>query len=780
MPSSNSSFSSSSIRPGTNLLAASVGRGRGLFAAALAAASALAADPLYFDGPEVVKLDWATGSPRAADFNGDGLTDIAIINSDRARIEILLQRKDGVKPGEPEKTSREDRWNPILEVSRFDKQPLVIGHAAFALAVGDWNGDRKPDLAAITDDDKLVLRMQDGKGGWTLKKDFALDSTSEDTEVLAAADLNADGRTDLALLTSTRLMVLLQKEKAGDWADPQTYALGESGCAGLHVADLNADSKPDLFYTAPEGDALLVRLQQEDRSFGEEWRIEIPASRHWLHPVRLGGGKTGVAWIQNETGMIEVARLTQAKAEPDSDRASTIRHAMPPTESKGGAVAYGDLTGDGNADVIMSEPKSARLWLFSGTKGGAFSQGREFPILGGVESLLIADADGDKKSEVILLSNTEKAVGIAKWHEGRLSYPEIVYQAKEGETLLTLAHGSIGAIAGAVHAVVEVKSKPQLLTIAPKDKKFAVSSLELTALTGSNRVSALRVLDANQDGKGDLAVFSSIGAMQVLLSTGDAKTPFKRVEGIPDTFVSKLTPGALTTGDLDGDGKDEFVIAREQLARVFRVGADGKASIVEQFNAPDASAQIHTALLNRDADKKLRVTLIDTAHSKLYELAAGTDGVYRSQHSHPLPAMTPDLIRLVNQRLLLLGKSSFQITPLDGDSLQLETVRTFDSELKDTQPSDLIAAGFSGLDTDDLALLDTARSRVIEFFQPDSKTQEWASSMHFRIFETDPHFRGKSGRENEPHDYTALDLNNDGKLDLVLLCHDRALFYVRK
>jgi hypothetical protein len=244
--------------------------------------------------------------------------------------------------------------------------------------------------------------------------------------------------------------------------------------------------------------------------------------------------------------------------------------------------------------------------------------------------------------------------------------------------------------------------------------------------------------------------------------------------------VSKLTPSALTTGDLDGDGKDEFVIAREQLARVFRVGADGKASILEQFNAPDASAEIHTALLNRNADQKLRVTLIDTAHSKLYDLAAGADGVYRSQHSHPLPAMTPDWIRLVNQRLLLLGKSSFQITPLDGESLQLETVSTFDSELKDTQPSDLIAASFSGLDTDDLALLDTAKSRVIEFFQPEAKNKEWTSRMHFRIFETDPHFRGKSGRENEPHDYTALDLNNDGKLDLVLLCHDRALFYVRK
>jgi hypothetical protein len=754
-----------------------------LLAALRLTPSALADDPLYFDGPEVVKLDWATGSPRAADFNGDGLTDIAIINSDRARIEILLQRKEGIRPGNPERTSREDRWNPILEVSRFDKEALVIGHAAFSLAVGDWNGDKKPDLAVITDDDKLELRMQDDKGAWTVKRDFALDSTADDTEVLTAADLNGDGRTDLALLTSTRMTVLLQMGKPGEWADPKSYTLGESGCAGLHVSDLDADGKPDLFYTASDGDALLVRLQQGDGSFGEEWRIEIPASRHWLHPLRLGGGKSGVSWIQDETNMVEVARLTKAKAQPDSDRASTIRYAVPPTESKGGAVAYGDLTGDGHADVIMSEPKSARLWLFTGSAGGGFSQGREFPILSGVETLVIADADGDKRNEVILLSTTEKAIGVAHWKDGRLAYPEIIHQAKEGETLLTLTSGSLGAAGGSIHAVVEVKSKAQLLALAWKGKKFESTTQELSVLIGSARVSAIRILDANQDGKGDLAVFSSIGTMQLLLSTADTKAPFKRVEGIPDTFVSKLTPAALTTGDLDGDGKDEFVIAREQLARVFRVDAAGKASIVEQFNAPDASAEIHTALLSRP-DKKLRVTLIDTTHSKLYDLGADADGVYRSQHSHPLPSMTPSDIRLVNsgtsERLILLGKSSFQITPLDGESLQLETVTTFDSDLKDTEPGDLIAAGFSGHDSDDIALIDTGKSHVIEFFQPDAKEKDWSSNMHFRVFETDPHFRGKAGRADEPHDYTALDLNNDGKLDLVLLCHDRALFYTRK
>ncbi|WP_395718296.1 FG-GAP repeat domain-containing protein [Prosthecobacter sp.] len=746
------------------------------FVLALLTASAFAAPPaLYFDGPEIVKLDWNTSSPRAGDFNGDGLTDLAILNSSRARIEFLLQRKDGVKPGEPEKSAREDRWNPVLEVSRFDKQPLVIGHAATALVVGDWNGDKKPDIAFITDEEKLVLRMQGEKGSWTQKREFTLDSTADDTETLVARDLNGDGRDDIALLTSTRLMVMLQKAP-GEWAEPQNHALGESGCAGLSVADLDGDGRADLFYTAPEGDALLVRLQHEGTTFGEEWRLEIPNTRHWLHPVRLGGKKTGVAWIQDETSMVEVAKLVQDAAEPNADRAATIRYAMPPSDTKNGAVAHGDLTGDGIADVVMADPKAARVWLFQGGAGGGFSEGREFPVLSGVESLAIADVDGDKKTDLVLLSPGEQSVGVAQWKDNRLLYPEIVYQAKEGESLLTLTTDS------AILCVSEIKSKPQLVTLRKNAaaKGFAATTQELAVKTG--RINGIRIIDANQDGRGDLVLFSNLGPMQLLLSAADAKAPFKRVEGIPDTFVAKLTPAALTTGDLDGDGKAEFIIASQQLARAFKVDADGRAAVVEQFNAPDPAAELHSALVSQK-DGRLSVLLIDATHSKLHELTAGKDRVYRADHTHALPVMTPEHCALMgaekSTRLLLLGKTSFQIAPLDGSTLKLETVTTFDSELKDTTPSDLIAASFSGEDRDDIALLDTAKSRVIEFFQP-ANGSKWESSMYFRVFETDPHFRGKTGLENEPHDYAALDLDKDGRLDLCLLTHDRVLLYTRK
>lgn len=746
------------------------------------AAQAADAPGLYFDGPEVIKLDWNTSSPRSADFNGDGLQDIVLINQDRARIEFLLQRKEGVKLGEPERISRTDRWNPILELSRLDKQPLVIGRSAWSLAVGDWNGDKKPDIAYTTDDEKLVLRTQGSKpGDWTQKKEFVLDSTAEDREVLLALDLNDDKQDDLALLTNTRLIIWLQKP-AGLWGEPKTYVLGQGGCGGLRAGDLNGDGKTDLFYTVTDADALMVRLQQDDTSFGEEWRLEMPESRCWVHPIKLGKD-TGLAWIRSDTGMVEIARLKSAPAEPDSDKASTIRYAMPSTDSKGGATAYGDLNGDKIPDVILAEPRSAKLWFFAGRTGGSFVEGREFPALSGIESLALADVDGDGKEELVLLSPAEKSIAVARWQKDRLAYPEVIHQTTD--TLLTLSTGRVGeAKEAAVLVLTEQKSKVSLLSLrwSATDKKFQPSSQELPSTP--TKPNALRVVDANQDGMGDLALFSSLSSLQILLSQKDAKVPFKRAEGLPDNLLNKLSPTALTTADLNGDGKAEIIVAKDQLARAFRIGADGKAVTVEQFNAPETSAQITAVVIGSSKDKP-QVLLADTANGKLYEMSPDKDGVYRSAHTHALSSLTPDECRLIptsqGSGLLLIGKTGFEISPLSGDALKLDTVTTLDSELEDTSATDLIIAPFTSGSTDDLARLDSGKSRVVEIFQSSRELPPtWTSALFFRVFEIDPQYRGKTGLASEPHDYTTLDLNGDGKLDLAFLVHDRLLLYVRK
>jgi hypothetical protein len=49
--------------------------------------------------------------------------------------------------------------------------------------------------------------------------------------------------------------------------------------------------------------------------------------------------------------------------------------------------------------------------------------------------------------------------------------------------------------------------------------------------------------------------------------------------------------------------------------------------------------------------------------------------------------------------------------------------------------------------------------------------------MHFKVFETDAHFAGRSGGALEPREAIVADVTGDGRRDLVLLVHDRVLVY---
>lgn len=749
-----------------------------------APAPAVLKPTLRFSGPEVVKLDWNTRCPRTADFNGDNLPDLAVLNLDRSRIEFLLQRKDGPKAGSAGSSSRRDLWNPLLELSRFEKQPLVTGESMYALAVGDWNGDQRADIAYTTDDRRLVLRMHGAEvADWTGKREFPLDSVTDETDSLLATDLNGDGRTDLVLLTATRLMIFIQREQ-GEWHEPRIYTLSAGGASAVRAADLNADGLMDLFTTASDADAVLVRLQSADGGFGEEWRLEISEAQSWAVPVKLGKGMA-LGWLQSSTGMVELARLATTTSAVDLDQAASVRHSIPPLEARTGAAAWGDVTGDGVGDVVLAEPKRARVWLFTGHGDGAFAEGVEFPSLSGVESMSIADVDGDGHAELLVLSPAEKSIAVARWDKQRLAYPEVIHQSEDALTAMTT--GGFGASPGTVILCAkDAKPKSVLLSLrwSPKEKKFLPETHELTG--PPSKINALRIVDADQDGRGDVALFSSLASMQILLSRDDAKAPFKKVEGLPDSLTSKLPASALTQADLDGDGKAELIAARDQLARAFRADAQGKVKIVDQFNAPDSTAKLSAAVVVPDAKGGGKtVLLLDAVSELIHELAADAAGVYRVRRTRKTGVSSLEEVRLLDstagRRLLLLSRQGFDLLPLDGRSLHLEKLASFTTALTDTRPADLLAAPFTNGKSDDLLLLDTTQSRVAEFFRSASEEgKDWQSFLYFRIFQADPHYRGKTGFDAEPHDYATMDMNRDGKPDLCVLAHDRLLLYMQQ
>ena len=113
-----------------------------------------------------------------------------------------------------------------------------------SVAIGDLNGDGKPDLATANGDASTVsVLLNRGDGSFRAKRDYA---TGHGPDSVAIGDLNGDGKPDLATanIEASTVSVLLNRGD-GSFQAKLDYATG-SGPRSVAIGDLNGDGKPDL------------------------------------------------------------------------------------------------------------------------------------------------------------------------------------------------------------------------------------------------------------------------------------------------------------------------------------------------------------------------------------------------------------------------------------------------------------------------------------------------------------------------------------------------------
>jgi len=139
---------------------------------------------------------FATGSNPwaivAADFNGDGKLDLAIVNYDGNSLTILLGNGDGTFAPAP-------------------GSPITVGLSPIALAVGDFNSDGKADLVVANQtDNTLSILLGNGDGTFTpaASSPFALGTVPSS---LAVGDFNSSGRLGIAVTAGSSVIVLVQQ-----------------------------------------------------------------------------------------------------------------------------------------------------------------------------------------------------------------------------------------------------------------------------------------------------------------------------------------------------------------------------------------------------------------------------------------------------------------------------------------------------------------------------------------------------------------------------------------
>jgi hypothetical protein len=764
------------------------------FAAAFAAGASLliAADkPLVesiaLGAPEVAKLDWNTRALTAADLNGDGLTDLAVLNNDRAQIDLLYQLKPGMPPPPVPPSVSVNRWEPVVADARFKKISLTTGITMFDLAIGDLNGDGLPDLVYTGDPQALTIRYQQKGGDWTEKRIDDAPEPSQLVSCLKIADLKGNGRNDLVMLGKKELAIFYQDEK-GELGAPERYALSDENCYGLEVRDVNGDGRPDLIYLSSSGNnTLRVRLQSASGQFGPEQSYPLKALRSTLQVLNAAGKgwPAQFAFAQDPTGQIVIFAL-DPKGGSDADKFPVPRPRIftPRAGSSSPAsYAFGDFDGDGREDIAVSDPEGAQVFIYFRQPDGGFTIAKRFPSLSDGRSIAAGDWDGSGRASLFVASPKEQVVGVATvTPEGRLTYPQPLPVsgkpfavatgdlAGTGHDQLVVARSDKGKYALEIWAGVK-HGKPQLLkTIDLPNQK--------------NDPRSVRVFDANQDGRLDIAVFTPFEPMRLFVQ-GEK---FSFTEATPDNgfrtgLVDKLDSAALTIADTEGKGKAEMLVSGAGYARALQLKPNGELTVLDQFNAKDTSADIAGAFVlpAAAAGQKPVIVLYDQEGQALQFLHPDDHGVYQFAQSMPVGKI--DLTGVETRRdpktgqidVFMLGKDRFWWLPIGQQDFSIRIVATHTTDLPDISYSDVVAGDLNNDGRLDLACVDPDKN-LVEVLSRDP-AGVWQSRMHFTVFEKDAHYQGRRGSPEEPRETVIADVTGDGKADLILLVHDRVLVY---
>ncbi|MBS1564099.1 MAG: VCBS repeat-containing protein, partial [Bacteroidetes bacterium] len=182
---------------------------------------------LYYFGGSV-----NSRGPYIADMNGDGKPEIITCNLTDKTIRIV---QNNSTPG---------------ALSFAGPLTFVQSGTMQSLAVGDIDGDGKPDIAAaLYDQNKLTILRNTGTGGAITFAAGIEYTTGRFPNSIAMGDWDGDGKADLAVLSpqAYAFMLFANNSTPGNisLAAGQSYAT-DAGPQRLLAADMDGDGRPDL------------------------------------------------------------------------------------------------------------------------------------------------------------------------------------------------------------------------------------------------------------------------------------------------------------------------------------------------------------------------------------------------------------------------------------------------------------------------------------------------------------------------------------------------------
>ncbi|MEO6454459.1 MAG: FG-GAP-like repeat-containing protein [Ginsengibacter sp.] len=303
---------------------------------------------------------------------------------------------------------------------------VSVGSGPFSVAIGDFNGDGKQDLAtANVNSDNVSIRLGDGIGGF-----------SGSTEVMAGAtpisvvigDFNGDGKSDFAVSNYYGNSVSIRLGNgAGSFTDAGEVAVGVQP-RSVTIGDFNGDGKQD-FATANETNTGTVSIRLGDGAGGFSGTTGVSVGNNPA-TVAIGDfnndGKQDFA-VSNHNGVS--IRLGDGAGH----FGGTTEVTKPGTSPF--SLAIGDFNGDGKQDFTIGDYYSSTVSLGLGDGAGNFVGTANLSVPWPA-SLAIGDFNGDGMQDVAAANTSDNFASILLGSSGA-GAPIVSITAPANNTTIT-------------------------------------------------------------------------------------------------------------------------------------------------------------------------------------------------------------------------------------------------------------------------------------------------------------------------------------------------------
>jgi hypothetical protein len=738
-----------------------------------------------FTGPEIFPIDDQINLLHAADLDGDGLNDLVIANNLRSKIN-LLYNQTGKTNRVAANPLRKLEINELPPDARFRIDSIPTDERIGAMIVADLNGDGRPDIAFYGDAKDLEVIYNLGTNGWSDPKRWHIVDGQLNPNALAEGDLNGDGRTDLVLLGDNGSLYFLPQLADHTLGEPQKIP-----CSGtpksVQIVDVDGDGRNDLLLVDWDSPTpVRFRLQNTAGQLGPEIYFKTPPMRSFCMDNLEGSGKNYIVTIAQSSGRAEVSQFTRQPAEMLSGAFQRGQFQILPlnkTDTAQRGLLWADVNGDGRPDLLVAEPVSGQLSVYFQQPDGSLAQPKTFPTLAGVSQLAAANWNGDGHPDIFLLSRDENAVGVAQFDKnGRLPFPTLI--PLDGKPLVM----AVGAL--------KPGAKPSLCVIVDKDGR---RSLVVRAADGKMRTqklsenfksnpTALVIHDVNQDGRADLVALIPYEKIKVLLqkSGGD----FDELDVDPPGGA--IEQPWMASADVDGDGRPELLLPQKNFVRAVVLEQESKTPgstnqpdwvfrVKDQINGAAADSRIVGATAVRNGTNSVpAIFLLDAEHKQLTLCERDVAGVWRVSRNVELPVADFSGVQSVAlggtniQSVAFLGQNAVAWLPLAGDVWKLTALDGYDTPVKDGYLNDVVAGDLSHNGRKDLVFLETAKNYLdLVIFDSHHKL---VPANRWQVFEQHT-FRSRTDALPEPREALVADVTGDKKNDLIVVVHDRILVY---